>query len=93
LAPYFVVWRTLSHFGTDGKQLISLDEAATQVGASRRTIQRLFNTGELTKYKRHGDRRTFVDQDQLTRLFGFREVGAEYDAKHQRRIHPTREAE
>jgi excisionase family DNA binding protein len=48
--------------------LRSLDEAAQDVGVSRRLLQRWISEGKLQAYRIAGDRRRFVDIEQLNRL-------------------------
>jgi hypothetical protein len=51
---------------------------------SRRTVFRLIEHGVLAKYRRAGDKKTYVSREQLTRAAGFREVAVEYDAQSRR---------
>ena len=46
----------------------SLDEAAQQTGIGRRTLSRWVSQGKLTAYARAGDRRRFVDLDDIRKL-------------------------
>jgi excisionase family DNA binding protein len=46
----------------------SLDDAAAQTGISRRTLTRWVAEGKLRAYKRAGDRRRYVDLDDLRKL-------------------------
>ena len=46
----------------------TLDEAAKQTGVSRRTLTRWVSEGRLRAYKRAGDRRRYVDLDDLRKL-------------------------
>jgi excisionase family DNA binding protein len=46
----------------------SLDEAAQQTGIGRRTLSRWVAQGKLTAYTRAGDRRRFVDLDDIRKL-------------------------
>lgn len=48
--------------------LRSLDDAAREVGVSRRLLQRWISEGKLQAYRIAGDRRRFIDIDQLNRL-------------------------
>lgn len=48
--------------------LRSLDDAAREVGISRRLLQRWISEGKLQAYRIAGDRRRFVDIEQLNRL-------------------------
>jgi excisionase family DNA binding protein len=52
----------------------SLDEAAKQTGVSRRTLTRWVAEGKLRAYKRAGDRRRYVDLDDLRKLQQLRPV-------------------
>jgi excisionase family DNA binding protein len=49
-----------------------LDEAAEQTGISRRTLTRWISEGKLTAYARAGDRRRYVDLDQIEKLRALR---------------------
>jgi excisionase family DNA binding protein len=46
----------------------ALDDAAQQVGVSRRTLTRWISEGKLTAYRIAGDRRRYVDMDDIKRL-------------------------
>jgi excisionase family DNA binding protein len=46
----------------------SLDEAAEITGVPRRTLQRWLEEGKLTPWTIEGDRRRFVDLDEIRRL-------------------------
>jgi excisionase family DNA binding protein len=46
----------------------ALDEAAQLVGVPRRTLQRWLGQGKLTANRIEGDRRRFVDVDEIKRL-------------------------
>ena len=48
-----------------------LDELAKELSLSRATIYRLVRRHGLSTYKRAGDRRTWIDRDQLVPLLGF----------------------
>jgi excisionase family DNA binding protein len=48
--------------------LRSLDDAAREVGVSRRLLQRWISEGKLQAYRIAGDRRRYVDIDELNRL-------------------------
>ena len=54
-SPEMATWRTL-------------DDAAKQSGVSRRTLQRWVSKGLLTPYARMGDKRLWVDLDQIRKL-------------------------
>ncbi len=44
------------------------------MGISRRTIYRLIEAGELTKYRRTGDRKSYISLAALKEATGFREA-------------------
>lgn len=46
----------------------TLDDAAKQTGISRRSITRWISAGKLRAYSRAGDRRRYVDLDDLKKL-------------------------
>lgn len=46
----------------------SLDDAARLSGVHRRTIQRWLGEGKLTAYRIPGDRKRYVDLDELSQL-------------------------
>ncbi len=52
----------------------SLEEAAKQTGVSRRTLTRWISDGRLRAYSRAGDRRRFVDLDDLRKLLELRPI-------------------
>jgi excisionase family DNA binding protein len=45
-----------------------LDEAARLSGVGRRTLQRWLSEGRLTAYRIAGDKRRFVDVDEIEKL-------------------------
>lgn len=51
-----------------------ITEVAADLGVSRDTLERLIAREKLAKYKKGGDRRTFVDDEQARRALGFRRV-------------------
>ncbi|HEV2033389.1 MAG TPA: helix-turn-helix domain-containing protein [Candidatus Dormibacteraeota bacterium] len=55
--------------------LRTLDEAARAAGIGRRTLDRLVADGKLKAYKQIGDRRHYIDMDELDRLRKPRPVG------------------
>jgi predicted DNA-binding transcriptional regulator AlpA len=66
----------LTHFETDvntSEDLIPVDDAVRLYGLSRSTIFRLFKAG-LSRYRRPGDRKTYVSRKQLEEMTSFREV-------------------
>ena len=46
----------------------ALDDAAGQAGVSRRTLTRWISEGKLIAYRIAGDRRRYVDMDDIKRL-------------------------
>lgn len=54
--------------------VISIDEAAKEFKVGRRTLERLIAKGELPKYQRAGDRRTFVQRQEIVTALGYRRV-------------------
>lgn len=73
--PFATVGYTLTHLETDvnSSDLISVDDATEEYSISRSTIFRLFKQG-LSRYRRPGDRKTYVSRRQLEELTSFREV-------------------
>lgn len=53
--------------------LISVDDAVAQYGLSRSTVFRLFKAG-LPRFRRSGDRKTYVSRSQLESMTSFRRV-------------------
>lgn len=53
--------------------LISIDAAVLEYGISRSTIFRLIKEG-LARYRRQGDRKTYVSRSQLEEMTAFRRV-------------------
>jgi excisionase family DNA binding protein len=49
-------------------QLVPVDEAARRLGIGRSTVFRYIRLGLLDAHRRHLDRRTYVDLDQLREL-------------------------
>ncbi len=52
----------------------SLDDAAKQTGISRRTLTRWVSEGKLRAYGRAGDRRRYVDLDDIRELQKLRPI-------------------
>jgi excisionase family DNA binding protein len=46
----------------------TLDDAARQLGIGRRTLTRWISEGKLTGYTIAGDRRRYVDMDEVKKL-------------------------
>lgn len=51
-----------------------ITEVAAELKVSRDTLERLIGKNKLAKYRKDGDRRTFVDDEQARRALGFRRV-------------------
>ncbi|GMV85472.1 MAG: hypothetical protein AMXMBFR80_13270 [Dehalococcoidia bacterium] len=65
----------MTHFETEvnTSDLICVDDAVAEYGLSRSTIFRLFKQG-LSRFRRPGDRRTYVSRSQLESMTSFRKV-------------------
>jgi predicted DNA-binding transcriptional regulator AlpA len=66
----------LTQLGTEvntSDDLVSIDAAVLAYGISRSTIFRLVKAG-LVRYRRPGDRKTYVSRKQLENMTSFREV-------------------
>jgi excisionase family DNA binding protein len=61
--------------------LISLDEAASVLAVSRRTIDRLVASGELVRYKKVGDRKVYVSRGTLRKFARFVELREPYRSR------------
>ena len=53
--------------------LVPVDDAVVEYGISRSTIFRLFKAG-LARYRRPGDRKTYISRSQLEEMTSFRRV-------------------
>src|SRR5215472_11436654 len=51
-----------------------IQEVAQAEGVSVRQLYRWIEKGKIAKYQRGGDKRTFVDPEQVRQLLGFRRV-------------------
>jgi len=51
-----------------------ITEVATELRVSRDTLERLIARQKLAKYRKDGDRRTYVDDEQARAALGFRRV-------------------
>jgi excisionase family DNA binding protein len=51
-----------------------ITEVAAELRVSRDTLERLIGKNKLAKYRKDGDRRTFVDDEQARAALGFRRV-------------------
>ncbi len=60
-------------------EFLSIDEAARELGVSRRTIERLLIREGIARFRRPGDRRHFVRRADVLRFRGFREIPSRYD--------------
>lgn len=58
----------------ENRDLISLDEAVLQFQVSKTTLYKWVRAGELKRFRRAGDRRTFVSSKRLAELTRWREV-------------------
>jgi len=56
-------------------KLIDVDEAARRLGITRRHVFRLIERHALTRFKKGGDRRVYLDAAELRRLKEPRPVG------------------
>lgn len=65
----------LTQMEPDGNpsDLISIDDAVSLYGLSRSTVFRLFKAG-LPRFRRSGDRKTYVSRSQLESAISFRRV-------------------
>ncbi len=52
----------------------TLDEAARQAGVSRRTITQWISDGKIRAYTRAGDKRRYVDLDEIKRLREYKPI-------------------
>jgi hypothetical protein len=59
--------------------MISVDEAVAEFGLSRRTLFRLIESEGLRRFRKVGDRKTYLSREELSRKAAFREVPARYD--------------
>lgn len=63
----------LEPFVNTPSDLVPVDDAVVEYGISRSTIFRLFKAG-LARYRRPGDRKTYVSRSQLEEMTSFRRV-------------------
>ncbi|MGD9934241.1 MAG: helix-turn-helix transcriptional regulator [Dehalococcoidia bacterium] len=56
------------------KDVISVDDVAAACGLSRSTLYRLMERHGIRKYRRAGDRKTYVSLSAVQAVTGFREV-------------------
>jgi excisionase family DNA binding protein len=52
---------------------VPIAEAAERLRVSRDTLERLIRAGRLKRYRRFGDRKTYVDLDEAKRVLDWRE--------------------
>jgi excisionase family DNA binding protein len=55
-------------------KLRPIQEVAQDHGVSVRHLYRLISQGKLERYRRSGDRRTYVDEDKVREALGFHRV-------------------
>jgi predicted DNA-binding transcriptional regulator AlpA len=55
-------------------RLLPLQDAAREYSVGATTIYRLIRDKRIGKFRRTGDRRTFVDEAELREALGFRRV-------------------
>jgi excisionase family DNA binding protein len=46
-------------------EMLSLDDTAKKLGVSRQTIYKLIGEGKLRKFKRLGDKKTYLRVDEI----------------------------
>jgi hypothetical protein len=51
---------------------VPIQTAAAEYGISVETLYRMLRRDELTRYKRAGDRRTFLDREELDKIFEYK---------------------
>jgi excisionase family DNA binding protein len=52
---------------------VPIAEAVERLGVSRDTLERLIRAGRLKRYRRFGDRKTYVDLDEAKQVLDWRE--------------------
>jgi len=52
---------------------VPIAEAAERLRVSRNTLERLIRVGRLKRYRRFGDRKTYVDLDEAKQVLDWRE--------------------
>ncbi|MBI2865413.1 MAG: helix-turn-helix domain-containing protein [Chloroflexi bacterium] len=57
--------------GSDS-QMITIDEAEQEFGMKRATIYKYAKRGDIRTYRRPGDRKSYVQRDEMKRLREFR---------------------
>ena len=71
--------RTLAQFDPEHQppvpdDLLSVEEAVVRFGLSRRTLFRLMTEHSIPRYRRPGDRKTYVSRSALEAVAGFRKI-------------------
>jgi predicted site-specific integrase-resolvase len=56
----------------DPMRPVPIQAAAAEYGVAVETLYRMLRRGQLTRFRRPGDRRTFLDRDELNRVFQYR---------------------
>ena len=51
-----------------------IEEVARDHGVSSDTLYRLLRRGVLSRYRRTGDRHTYLDEEEVRKALGFRKV-------------------
>jgi excisionase family DNA binding protein len=51
-----------------------IEEVAQDHGVSSDTLYRLLRRGVLSRYRRTGDRRTYLDEEEVRKALGFRKI-------------------
>lgn len=69
-----VLWYDLGVTAILDDVLQPIQEAAARFGVSDDKLYRLIRERKIAKYRREGDRRTFVDEEQVRTALGFRRV-------------------
>lgn len=54
--------------------VLPIQEAAREFGVSRDTLDRLAALGRLVKYRQPGDKRVFVDREQVKAALEYRPI-------------------
>jgi hypothetical protein len=52
--------------------LISVDDAVSEFGVSRRTLFRLISAERLATYRRAGDRKSYISREELAGALSFK---------------------
>jgi excisionase family DNA binding protein len=67
--------RTVGRSDRDNARVdrVPIAEAAERLGVSRDTLERLIRAGRLKRYRRFGDRKTYVDLDEAKQVLDWRD--------------------